>query len=200
MSRPDPNALFDAKHRSVVTICDFNAVCWQVPESDCDDVRQNALMQLWRSCVRACDPSIPLFTISATIIVLTALRQWHQRQRRNRVVLSTAERLDVNPAPSDELTIVEDGVRITLTRNEARAEAGDLLDLWNNGYTGPEVARRLGVSRQHVYRIRSRFGAVLVTTGELRRWRFPREQIDAEAARRRALTDERDVPNIRARV
>ncbi len=147
MSQPDPHDLFDVKHRSVVTILDFNAVRWHVPESERDDVRQAALMQLWRSCVRACDPSVPPFTISATIIVLTALRRWHRQRRRDRTLAVPTELLDANPAPADELAIVEDGTQIVLTRNEALVEAGGLLDLWTDGYTAPEVARLLGVSK-----------------------------------------------------
>ena len=102
----------------------------------------------------------------------------------DRTHAAPTELLDANPAPTDELVVVEDDTQITLTRNEALAEAGELLDLWNAGYTAPEVARLLGVTKQRVHQICRRLGGVLFPTSRRGRWRYPRGVVDAEVARR----------------
>ena len=172
--------LFDSKITSTLKTVDYRARNSSLREVDLDDLRQTASLCLWRQCLRSVDPAVKPFEINCRIIALAAWDRWAApRRRRRRMVCETdvavgedhdRRLFDICPAkPVAAIQLADQNSVVSITLTEARQDHPCRAATIEHGIGATEIARRLGVSRQRVYQLKDRLGAIRVG----RRWLYP---------------------------
>ena len=180
-----PQELFDLKWPGVQRCASYCAKMRGLSDADRDDLAQEAGVYLWKRCRI---PNAGPRDIDCRWVARHAMSLAMRVLARHAIVASQApvpandpdmamgDPLDTLPAPAlPHIRIVDAESTVTLTMQDVELDQPETVYLWDNGVSGSQFARRLGITPQAVNQRAIQLGGIFFPGA--RRWRFPVEGV-----------------------
>lgn len=171
-SRPDPEAIFNAKLPTLRRMVNFHCMRRGLARHE-EDLQGFAALRLWEECRRLAGRDVE---ISCEAIKAGVFAAYFRRKRPALLTDVTPDDLPAHEPMAREPAIGRGFTRYTLVDAMLDDPAG--VELYETGLTPAETAARLGVTRQRVEQLgrQGRLGARAFPAPGKRGqvWRFPR--------------------------